>query len=88
MVEQALAGLPVRAAGLEQVERALDVGAHERARALDAAVDVALGREVHDQLGLVLLEQRHPRLEVGDVDALEDVVRSLSTLRRFLRLAA
>ena len=47
----------MRARRFEQGERALDVGADELGRAVDAAVDVALGREVDDGARPVLGEQ-------------------------------
>ena len=39
--------------GLEQHERALDVGADEISRRQDRPVDVRFGREVHDELRLL-----------------------------------
>ena len=44
--------VPVAARGLEQHEGAEHIGLDERVRRLDAAVDVRLGREVDDGVGL------------------------------------
>ena len=76
MVQQALAWLPGLAAGFEQVEGALDVGAQERPWPGDGSVHMALGREVNDHLGLVLGKGRAHRLEVDQIGAHEGVVRA------------
>ena len=48
------------AGGVEQHLRAEDVGADERPGVLDAAIDVALGREVDDRVDAVR-QRRRPR---------------------------
>ena len=42
---------------MQKIERADDVGLDEFAGAVDRAVDVAFGGEVHDRIGLVLIEE-------------------------------
>ena len=74
MREQSLARLPQLAAGFEQIEGALDVGAQERARPGDRAVDVAFGREVNHHLRLVLGQCLAHGLEIDQVDMREGVV--------------
>jgi hypothetical protein len=64
---------PVAAGGFEEGEGAVDVGADEVARAVDAAVHVALGGEVDDGAGLVLGEQAVDEFAVADVAVHEDV---------------
>ena len=57
----------VLAAGIHQNGRADDVGLKEDTRVLDGAVDMALRREVDDDVGLLLLEEFTDRLAVADV---------------------
>jgi hypothetical protein len=54
----------------------VDVGLHEGARAVDAAVDVALGREVHDGARPVLGQQAVEQGAVADVAVHEAVAAS------------
>ena len=65
--------VPVGAHGFEQAEGADDVGLDEIFRAVDAAVNVRLGRKIDDGAGLVLGEQPGDELEIADV-ALDEVV--------------
>ena len=65
---------PARSTRLEQIEGAIDVRAHEFARPGDAAIDVALGREMDHELRIAALEETLDGAKVGDVDALELVV--------------
>ena len=58
---------------LQQREGADDVGVDEFAGPVDRAVDVAFGREVHDGVGRVLIEQRPQRRAVADVDLAERI---------------
>jgi hypothetical protein len=66
---------PVAARGFEQREGAQHIGAHELARPMDAAVDVALGREVDDRARPVLGQQRVDPGPVADVALDEDMPR-------------
>ena len=59
----------VLARGLQQGEGADDVGLHERRRAVDRAVDVAFGRQMHHRVRLVGGEDLAHRRGVGDVGA-------------------
>ena len=58
---------------MEQGEGADDVGLDELAGAVDRAVDVRLGRQVHDRVGAMLLEDPGDLGGVADVDPLEVV---------------
>ena len=58
---------PDAAGGLQQVVRADDVGVDEGAGADDRAVDVGLGREMHDRVDLLLAQQRLDRLPIDDI---------------------
>ena len=58
---------------LEQPQRPDDVHVEERLGRQDAAIDVALGREVHDGLDLVTLQRVEHRRAVADISAHEDV---------------
>ena len=60
---------------LEQRERAQHVGAHEIARPVDAAIDMALGGEVHDGARPVLGEQPVEQRPVADVTLHEHMPR-------------
>jgi hypothetical protein len=53
VVEEPLLALPELATGLQQLERAVDVGPHELTGPEDAAIHVALGGEVNDQIWLM-----------------------------------
>ena len=64
---------PVGAGGLQQRVGAFDVGAHEGAGAVDGAVDMALGGEVHDGARAVLGQQAVDQGAVADVAMHEDV---------------
>ncbi len=66
---------PIGARCLEQLEGTHHVGLHEGRGAVDRAVDVALGCEVHDRARLVGREQALEGARVGDVAAHEDVAR-------------
>ena len=57
----------VSARGLEQRERAVDVGLYKRTGAIDGAVDVTLGGEVHDPVGLKIGEETGEGGGVADV---------------------
>ena len=64
---------PISARLFQQRPRAKDIGLHEFRRALDRAVDVALGREVHDGARAVSGQQLAHELPVADV-ALHEAV--------------
>jgi hypothetical protein len=71
----AFQAVPVVPGGFEQGVGADDVGLDEFGRAVDGAVDVALGGQVHDAVRLVLAEQAADLGGVADVDLLEGVAR-------------
>ena len=73
--------------GVEEGERADDVGLHERRRPVDGAVDVALGREVHDAVGPVLREEARDLGRVADVDGLEPVAVACSRVAYLVEVA-
>ena len=60
---------------LQQREGADNVGLDEFAGAVDRAIDVALRRQVHHGVGLVLVEQSAQRRGFADAGLLESVVR-------------
>jgi hypothetical protein len=59
--------LPVGAGGLEQAVGADNVGLDEIRRAIDGAIDVGLGRQMHDRLGCEALEHGADARLVGDI---------------------
>jgi hypothetical protein len=65
----------VAARRLQHDGGALEVGAHEGHRTVDAAIDVALGGQVQDARGPVGLEQVADGVRVGDVALDEDHAR-------------
>ena len=67
--------VPVVAGRLEQGVGADDVGLDELGRAVDGTVDMALGGQVHDAVGLVLGEQAADFGGIADVDLFEAVAR-------------
>jgi len=77
----------VDAALVEQHLGAGDVGAHEGGGVDDAAVDVALGGEVHDHVGAVLGEHRVHRGRFGDVRPHERVALVLLDVGQVLEVA-
>ena len=66
---------PVGTDGFEQLEGADDVGLDEFAGAVDGAVDVRFGGEVHDGARPVLGEQAADEFKIADVTLDEDVAR-------------
>src|SRR3546814_9962348 len=72
---------PGVARGFQQRQRAHDVGLHEGARAVDRAVDVALGGEVDHRVGPVLGQQAVDQVAVADV-ALDENMRRVVLQRR------
>ena len=82
-LEEAL--VPVAPRGLEQHERADDLGLHEGVRRLDAAIDVRLGGKVDDRVRLAgdSLDQRR----IGDVPMHEAVPRVGGHIGQVLEVA-
>ena len=70
----------VLAAGIHEHLRAEDVRLQEDLRRLDAAVDVALSGKVHDDFGLLRLEDLIDPIAVADVGFEELEVRLLERL--------
>ncbi len=68
-------GAPVRQRALEQRQRADHIRLHERRRAIDRTVDVRFGREIHDRIGLVFVEQFRDEHFVADIALHEDMIR-------------
>jgi len=67
---------PMAAHGLQQVEGAAHVAGDERTRTLDRAVHVALGRQVHHQVGVGLAHRGGRGLGIGEVH-LQQLVAAL-----------
>ncbi len=63
-----------RPEGLEQVERTDDVRIDELAWRVNAAIDMALGREVHHEVRIDAREQFVDRSAISDVHPFEPVV--------------
>src|SRR5690606_27825251 len=68
---------PVVAGSFQQCQRANHVGLDEGGRAVDRAVDVALGGEVQDRVRLVFGQQPPNQITVTDVPLDEDVIRAV-----------
>ncbi|CAM5367949.1 hypothetical protein RLIN73S_00790 [Rhodanobacter lindaniclasticus] len=75
---------PVVARAFEQAQGADHVGLHELGRAVDRAVDVRFGGEIHDGIGLVFGQQLRHQRAVADVALYENVTRI--TLQRGQRI--
>ena len=77
-------GQPVSACRLEQAVGADDIGLDKVRRAVDGAVNVGLGRQVHDRLGLEALDDRADRGLVDDI-RLDELVAGIGgdALQRF-----
>lgn len=69
---------------MEEVVGADDVGLDELAGAVDGAVDVALGGEVHDCVGAVLVEDGLKGGGIAEVDLLKMIVRVPGQIRQGL----
>src|SRR5262249_13017450 len=67
---------------LQQSESSHNVGLYELCRAIDRAVNVGLGREVHHGIGLIPVEQRTHCGTVRDIDLREPVTRVTDHLRQ------
>jgi len=67
--------LPVLPRSLQKPESANDVGLDEVLGAVDGAVHMALGCEMHDGAGPMLGQQAVEQRDVGDVAVHEDVAR-------------
>jgi hypothetical protein len=78
--------LPVRTRRFQQSEGADDVGLHESFRPEDRAVDVALGREVHDRPRLVRRQQLVDRRAIADVGLGKPVQRIVLQRRQVLQV--
>lgn len=57
----------VFAAGIHERRRAEDVGLQEDARILNGAIDVAFGRKVDDDIGVLLFKETEYPLSVADI---------------------
>ena len=66
---------PVVARGFEQRQGADDIGLHERSRAVDRAIHVRLGREIHDRIRAMFEQQLRHQRSVADIAMYEHVVR-------------
>jgi len=73
----ALERAPVTARGFEQGEGADEVGLDEVGRAIDRAIDVRFGGEMHHRIGAMLRENARDRRRIGDVDDFQRVAPAL-----------
>ncbi len=78
---------PVFPGGLQQGESAHYVGACERERVLDGAVNVALCRKVDDAVDPVVADDAAHLIEIGDVSLNERVVRSALNILKIGKVA-
>jgi hypothetical protein len=78
---------PMQAGRLEQGEGALDIRLHECRRSVDAAVDVALRREMDDRARPVPHQKRVDERTVEDVAVDEGVARVAVERREVLAVA-
>ena len=62
-----LQSAPVFQRGIEQAERADDIGLDEGARPVDRAVDMAFGRQVHDPVDPLFAQQGQHQLAIEDI---------------------
>jgi hypothetical protein len=65
---------------LQQVIGTDDIGVDKLTRAIDGAVDVTLGGEVHDGIRLVLREHCTECSGIAEIDLLKGVVRMLGEI--------
>ena len=72
--------LPVGECRGKQAERADDVGLDEFGRAVDRAVDMAFGREMHDDVDVVFAKNSRHSGGVADVGLDEAIVRIILDL--------
>lgn len=64
-----------------------DVGLNEVSRAVNGSIDMGLGSEMHDEIGLMLCQQTADGLTVSDIGLFELMARMLTTLRERLQIA-
>ena len=77
---------PIFARGFQQDAGADDIGLDEGGGAVDGAVDMALGRQMHDRIGAVPLEDAAERAGVADIGLLEGIARIAGDRRQGLRI--
>ena len=78
---------PILETRLEKMIGAHDIGLDEFARAVDGAVDVALGGEVHDGVGLILVKNLLQRRRVAEIDLFEMIFRMVGKISEGLGIA-
>lgn len=78
---------PVAARSLQQGECAIDIGTHELARAMNATIHMALGRNMHDGARLVRSQQRIDQRPVTDIALHESVARIALQRSQILQIA-
>ena len=74
---RAFESAPVFQRRVEQAEGAHHIGFHESAGAVDRAVDMAFGRQVHDPVDLLFAQQAQHQLAVEDIAFHQPVVRRI-----------
>jgi hypothetical protein len=79
--------IPVRAHRLQQAEGADDIRLDEVFRAVDAAVDVALGGKIDDGARAVLVQQPGYQRGIADISLDEDVTRIAAQAGQVLEVA-
>ena len=65
--------LPVFEAGLQKAIGAQDIGLHEGRGTVDRAIDVRLGGQMHEQIGLFAPQELRHRRPVTDIKMVEAV---------------
>ena len=69
---------PIGARGLEQIERADDIGFHEIGRSINRTVHMAFGGKMHDRIGFVTGKNRIQRFAIANIDLFKAVIRFVS----------
>ena len=72
----------IGACRLQQAEGAIDIGTHEIAGAVDRAIDMAFGGEMHDRTRPVLRQQRPHERAVADIAPHKDMTRIAGQRRK------
>lgn len=75
------------AAGVHERRRAEDVCLQEDARILNGTIDVALGREVDDDIGVLLFKETQYPLSVADIQLDEPEIGFLHDARKRRKIA-
>ena len=87
LLEGSVGKLPCRLGAVEHHRRSKHVGLHKHLRILDAAVHMALSREMHYPVDIVLLKNLHDGFLVADIRLHKSVILPVLDIFQILQVA-